>query len=384
MIKNKFLVSPAFIFLFAINFIFFSCFTSLNMLPAYLSSIGAGKAFIGFFMNVNSLETVLFVIIFGRYSNMINKKFALIAGFSIFIISLLLMFMFSGNLLVLLCLRIIGSVSYVFGYTLITNIFFEIIPVETRTSSIALFGISGILSNPFGAFLGETVLKGLHPRYLFLLAACLAVTELIMFIFLKIKKNAANPESSTLRNVLKIKKIRPFIINAFITGGLFSVFVSFIPRFTLERIGVSTLSLYFVSFSTVAVIGRIFFSGFIDGIERKKMIIIALITMFISLVLMLFLFNKYELLLIGLFHGIGHSIMYPVLNTSVLDCGEDDQKAILNNTFILFYTLGGIVLATVLGFIGDIFDTVSIFISMICVIIISSIITVKYFYSRHS
>jgi predicted MFS family arabinose efflux permease len=376
MLKNKLFYSPLFILLFAVNFFFFSCFSSMNMLPAYLSSLGAGKGFIGLFMNINSLEIVIFVLIFGKYSNKINKKLSLVIGFFIFIISMIFMYLFFDNIIILFIFRIISSIAYVFGFTMITNILFEVLPVKIRTGGIALFGISGICSNPFGAFLGEKIIYKYHPKYLFLLAIGLALIELILLFIIKINHKSPYTESKTFGIILEKKYLKPLILNTIIIGGLFSIYSSFIPKFTLERLGFSTLSFYFISFSIVAIIGRLFFARSIDWMDRKLLICIALSSIIISLILMIFLFDKYLLLAIGFFHGIGHSILYPVLNTSFLDKGNDEEKAILNNSYIVFYTSGSIFLSTLLGVIGDITNTIAIFIIMTFFVILSMIVTI--------
>jgi MFS family permease len=165
------------------------------------------------------------------------------------------------------------------------------------------------------------------------------------------------------------------MLNAVVTGAMFGICASFIPKYTLEKFGYSNLSFYFFTFSTVAIIGRLFFSRHIDKISKKNLICFSLACMFLSLILLIFLHNREMLLIVGLFHGIGHSIMFPVLSTSFLDHGGVEEKAILNNSFIVFYTTGGVFFSTFLGFVGDAFGTLSIFISLSFIIMTAIILS---------
>ena len=56
-----------------------------------------------------------------------------------------------------------------------------------------------------------------------------------------------------------------------------------------------------------------------------------------------------------------------------LDHGTEDEKIILSNTYISINTFGNVVIATLLGFIGDAFGTVSIFIIMAFIVLVAII-----------
>ena len=76
--------SPTFFHLFFTNLFFFLGFASLYILPDHLNKLGASKTYIGFFMNIQSLELVIFVIFFGRFLNKIKRKNFIIIGFILF------------------------------------------------------------------------------------------------------------------------------------------------------------------------------------------------------------------------------------------------------------------------------------------------------------
>ncbi|OHD08452.1 MAG: hypothetical protein A2086_00745 [Spirochaetes bacterium GWD1_27_9] len=352
------------------------------MLPPYLSSIGATKGYIGFFMNINSLVLVFFVVIFGRFTSRIDQKKALFIGYLLFFISIISMFYFFDNLIMLLILRFVAAISFSFGYTMHSNIIFDIIPKEKRASSFALFGISGVMSNPVGSFIGELIIKRYHSKYLFILSAIFSAITIILVLFIKHKQKFQEfKEYLSFFDIIKRRQLLYLIVMALIFGGTFGIFASFIPNFSKERLGVANLSMFFIPFSIIIIFVRIFFSNLLDKHKKENIIFFSLFCMLAPMVGILFLSSKYQLLLMGGFYGISHGLLFPTLSTAFVNSGKESEKIILNNTFITVNTFGIVFFSTILGFVGDIFTTISIFITMsvlIFVLIVISLFKKKY------
>ncbi len=66
----------------------------------------------------------------------------------------------------------------------------------------------------------------------------------------------------------------------------------------------------------------------------------------------------------GFLYGLGHAILYPVLNTIFVNSGRENEKYTLNSIFISFYTMGNFLISGALGYVGDLFGVNSIYISM--------------------
>lgn len=359
--------SSTFILLFFANLTFFSGHASLNMLPAYLkNSLGASSGYIGFFMNVNSIAMILFVALFGVYSNKIDKKKSLLIGFALFIASMVIMFFNSDKLGILLAARFLATPSYAFGFTMFTNIIFDILPKGKRSSGIALFGISGIMSNPIGAFLGEKVVGILEYKYLFIMGALFMLIAFLCVMIFKEKEHYHKDKISlTFWEVLSDKRIIPYAITAFIFGGVFGVFNSFIPIYTQEIVGLANLSYFFIPFAVSAIISRLFLTDFLDYFPKKNIIQIGFGFALISLILILFLKTNEFLIVIGIFYGFGHSLMFPTFSSAYVNMGKEEEKIIRSNTYIALNTFGTIALSSLFGLVGDIFGTRYIFISTV-------------------
>jgi predicted MFS family arabinose efflux permease len=375
--KKNLYLSATFIQIFILYFCYFTGYSALNLLPPYLTSIGAGKGFIGFFMNVPALEILLFVLVSSRFSNKINKKKALIYGYILGIFSALLMFIFNGNLVILLVLRILAGISYVFSFSMVANFVFDLFPKEERAAGIALFGVSAVISTPVGTFLAENIIYNFHPKYLFLLVASFHLITLIIMLFLKEPRHDyKGKESKTFFMILKRKELLQLFLIAMIMGGVMSVFITFIPNYASEKIGRANLTLFFLSSAFVAIIMRTFLKKLFDRITKIQLITFALSCLCIALFFMLFLSREYQLVIIGFIYGFGYSILHPVLSSSCVECGAEDEKIILNNTYLSVNTFGNVSITTSLGFLGDIFGITFIFIAAIIIVAIGIIISI--------
>ncbi|MCK4798470.1 MAG: MFS transporter [Spirochaetes bacterium] len=365
------LFSPTFFHLFFTNLFFFLSLACLYILPDHLNKLGASKTYIGFFMNIQSLELVIFVVFFGRFSNKIDRKLFIIIGFVLFFVSMFFMFLFCDNLILLLVFRSISSVAFAFGFTLIFSLVYDVIPPNKRRGGAAIFGISGVVSSPIGAFLGERILKHFDVQYLFVLASIFSLISIILALFIKERVSVhKGKDSITIWEIVRKKELAPLIFIALIHGGAFSTFASFIPSFSKERLGVANLSRFFIAFSVIAISTRLFFFKLIEKISKKILIIFSLSFMAIAMLIILTLRSKWELFLVGFAYGIGHSIIFPTLSSSFINIAKEEEKIIFNNVFLTFYTLGLVALSTGLGFVGDIFKTSSIFFTMCLIILI--------------
>lgn len=385
---NKSFITPAFLLLFIENLLFFTSQTSLNTLPAYLTSVGASKSFIGFFMNINPLMLVVSVVFFSRWMNKIPQKKQLLTGFVLQFIAMLLMFFFYQNLNLLLACRFIASIAFVAGFTVHTAVALALIPPDKRTGGLAVFGISGILANPIGSFIGELILKTGHPQYMFLVSAGIILLAAFCLFKLQTDSEEKSESATTFWDILRRKEMSVLMITAFSFGGAWSVLNTFIPGLSLDRFHGVYLSTFLFAFSLIAIVSRAFYSGFVDKMPEKRLLLFSLTCIFISLIGTMLINRPWQFLIVGVIYGAAHAIIYPVLSAVFVNSGRKSDKIILSNTFIACYTFGNVGITTILGFIGDSFGTLSIFICMAAIIALCIPLVfrtkIRKYKSRHS
>lgn len=360
------LFNGPFILVFLANFCFFASSASLNMLPPYLEKLGASKAWIGLFQNIGALAVVLAVVLASPLLSSLPKKRSLIIANAISATALLAMFFVPGNLSALLILRLLTGFSFICGFTMNANIAFSLIPRQSRAGGIAIFGISGVLSNPVGSFIGERLVHVFPYSSLFLLGAFFALSAVVITLFFPASADTHSKKSTPhYLAVLSRKEVWPILFGGFVVGGAFSTHATFLPSLSIQRLGFSNLSLYFAAFAATAITIRILGAGLFAPGREKKLVTLALGFVAAAYAQTLSLTLPFQLVISGVLYGIGHSILYPVLSTSLVHSGPESERDTLNNAYIGTYTIGSVGLASLFGGLGDITrNTPVIFIAM--------------------
>lgn len=350
--------------LFVENFFFFSSHAALNSLPVYFSQLGLSHAFTGFFMNIHVFGLVVFVVFFSQFTERIGKKRMILFSYTLAFFAFVFMFFFSTDLVGLVVFRLVSSLSYAVGFTVNAALAFDILPPEKRSGGIALFGVSGILSNPFCSFLGGYVFH-FSPAFLFLLAALFTLLAIGVSFFLPEKTYLfQDTRVKHFFHVLKRRHLWLYFFLAVVLGGAFSSLATFIPQQTLERFGVSLLTEYFGAYSFMAIVCRFLFAPWLDRISGEKLLFAGFFLAGLAMLNTAFVYLPWQVLVTGMLYGLAHTILYPVLSAFVVKKSQEVEKYTTNSAFIGFYTLGGLVISSVLGVIGDIFRTRDIFLGM--------------------
>ena len=348
------LFSKPFISLFIQNFFILASINVLNVLPDHLAAVGASKTYIGLYMNITSLVMVLLAIPLSDHTDRFGRKRLMIWGYITALFSLAGSFFLSDKLIALVVLRIAGSLLFCLAFTVQTAEMFGRLPRERRFSGMAIYGISGLLANPLGTFLGEALNDSLGPRWLFAAAFAFTVAGLIPAISHTFhERNDDNRESVSFMNLAKRKELRPLFMFSFLLGGAWAVFATFLVNMTRERLGVATITGFFTSFSIVAIFIRLFLGRQLEQLSPRLIISICFPLEMIAFALTFFLRSTAMLPLIGIIYGTGHSIMYPLVSSLFVNSGHDADRLGLNNLYSAINQAGGIAAAVFLGAVAD-------------------------------
>jgi MFS family permease len=373
-IKSKGFFSYKFFFIFLINLCFFLSFASLAILPKHLEELGATATYIGFFTNSTGIMLIFFVITMKRLLQKIKRKHLLLTGFFLSLAAVILMHFFYNNLIMLLILRFITGTAYALGFALLFSYIYDIVQPEKRRGSVAVYGISGLISSPIGSLLSEYIFKKFGPQYLFLLSAAFFSLALLLMFFLKSDMPFRGITKS--RNIITILKKRGIKRHAYfgmLLGGAYGVFVSFIPIASAAKIGEANISLFFIAYALIAVTIRLLSFKRIDSIPSRLLFFIAFSALTIAMFLLIFLESFVLLFIIGFIYGIGHSLLFPTLSACFVSRAKEEEKVVFNNIFLGYYTSGLLFFPTVMGIVGDLVSTDTIFACMV-VILFSGII----------
>jgi len=367
--KGRFSLSEraSFWMLFVSNFFIFASHNILGNLPVYLQRLGMNHTFIGFFMNMNALGLILFVVVFGHKAERWGKKTLLLFAYMLEIMGYVGMFFFARHVGMLVVFRLVNSLSFAVGFTVNAALAFEFLPREKHTSGIALFGISGILSNPIAVFVADRVVALASERMVFVVAALFALMALVTMIPMREGRQEIR-EDGHFFAVLFRRELVPFFLLGMMLGGAFSVFVTFLPTATERIFGVSRLSLYLTAYAVTAILFRIFVSERIAKVNGKRLLAVGFALIGLAMVNACFLRVLPQVAMVGVLYGVAHSIVYPLLSSTVVRKSLPRDTYLVNSVYIVSYIFGSIVISTIVGRIGDIWGEGWIFFWMAVVV----------------
>lgn len=366
--------TKTFILVFFLNMSFFLGINCLKILPAYLENLGASKVYIGFFMNFKSLTLIAYVLFLGKFLGNINRKKPLLTGYLIFFACLIGMSFFYQNLSMLLVFMILASVNFAIGFTMHVAIIHAIIPDNKRVGLFALFGISGLASNPIAAFISERFYLSLPESFIFFppLFFCI-ITIIILFLIPDqgVGRTAKSKENLNFTDVLKTRGITPFVISAMIFGGAFGTFATFIPNLTRHALKEVNIFYFFTGFAVIAICIRIITVNFIDDLPKHTLIVTGLFSILVACILAFFLSALWMLFIIGLLYGIGHGLLFPTISSAFVSLAPEGKKHNYSDAFLCTHIFGGFFLTTLIGLVGDLFSVSYIFLSMAFIVLVT-------------
>ncbi len=370
-------VTGAFVSLFIQNFLAFSGFNAYNVIPDYLAGLGASKAYIGLFVNLPALALVVLVVPLSRYADAVGRKKLVLAAYASVLAASAASFAFAPDFVALLLLRALGTLMFCIVFTIQTTEAFGLIPRERRVSGMAIYGISGLLSNPVSAFVAERLAAGPGGRWIFLAAFGFHAAGLVLALAYRFHEPGTAADPVKMLGLLGRKNLAPLFVLTFLLGGAWAVFSTFLANLTRERLGEVNVSLCFVAFSAVAVVIRVVFGSAMERRSARALVSLSYALLAAAFLLSFGLRSSAFLVPIGVLYGTGHSVLFPLLSTLFVNAGHDGERLALNNLFSAANTLGSIVTAVALGAAADLFGVGAIFLAM--VILCAAMVPVGWF-----
>lgn len=357
-------LSPAFVRLFVMNLAFFTGLNVLSVLPDHLAGLGASKTLIGLFMNLNSLAMVLLIIPFSRLADRIGRQRLTMAGFGLGALCHLAAFVFPQDLGLIFLARLGGSLAFICGFTVTFVEALELIPAANRAAGVAIFGISGLLSNPLGAMIGEAWLGAGQPGALFLMTSLLWVLVVVLAWWHRWHPGHGDKGPVSLPALARLPGVARLMVLSLWAGGAFAVCASFIANLSRERLGEVRISLFFGASALVGLAFRLFFARLLDRLDRRLLLTVCFGLFAVSYGLAMFLHDSWFLGLMGLVFGLATGMIYPLLTALFVAAGAEHQKLGLNSLATSTNTLGNLVFALLLGGVGDLGGTTVLFLAM--------------------
>jgi len=357
-------LNKRFILLFIQNFCIFCSFAVMTVLPDHLARIGASKTYVGLFMNINSLALVILVVPLSRYADRIGRKRLILSGYALALVSAVLSFFFYESLGILGLLRVLGVLLFCAVFTIQGTEAFGLFTRERRMSGMAVFGISGMSSNPVGAFIGERLIEGPGVPWLFVAVFILGAVGMAIAAFYPYHEPGRGERPTSIMKLARGPELAPLFALSFMLGGAFTVFSTFLANMTRLKFGTVRISPFFLFFSVVAILIRIFLTSLVEGTSPRRITSFCFALIAVAFLLTFGLRDPYMLAPIGLLYGMGQALRFPLVSTLFVNAGRDEDRLGLNNLFSGVNTLGGIVSAVLMGVVADLAGVPAVFLVM--------------------
>ena len=351
------LYTPAFWAMALANLCHTASFSAFFLLPLYILEHGGNQGDIGVVMGVFALASAASRPWVAEMIDRIGRKRSYTLGSIIMVVSPFLYLGIHDPLgsayLPFLLLRALHGVGLAICFTAVFTFMADILPQDRLNEGIGMFGISGLIGIAIGPVVAETTLKHFGFFGLFLTAGVLAMVAL----FVHQPLQESNQDRS---ETIKTTFFGLFKREKFIVVGLLSLLFGFglagtggfVAPLAEER-SLGFISVYFFCYSGGAIAVRFIGGWLADRLGENRILPYSILLYMAGLFLLPFTYNQATLCAAGILSGIGHGLLFPLLNTMAV---HDEPAAVRGKATGIF--TGGIDTgifagSLTLGYIGD-------------------------------
>ena len=352
------LYTPAFWAMALANLCHTASFSAFFLLPLYILEHGGNQGDICVVMGIFALSSAISRPWVAEMIDRIGRKRSYTLGSILMVVSPFLYLGIHDPLgsayLPFLLLRAVHGVGLAICFTSVFTFMADILPRDRLNEGIGMFGISGLIGIAIGPVFAEIMLEPFGFSGLFIVAGILSGISLIIHQPLKESAPTGEEESdpTTFFGLFRREK--------FIVVGLISLLFgvglagsgNFVAPLAEER-NLGYISFYFFCYSGGAITIR-FINGWLSGKFGENRILPYSIVLYMAgLFLLPLAYNQAVLCVAGVLSGIGHGLIFPLLNTMAVR----DERASIRGKATGIFTGGidsGIFAGSlILGYIGD-------------------------------
>jgi MFS family permease len=308
-------LSPAFVRVIAANFCFFLTFASFFLLPLHIRALGGSERTIGLVMGTAGVAGLAVVLVAGWLLDRFGRRPFLLGGLATMSLSSLAFLWIDRIGPALFLVRGVQGLAFAAGFNAASTLAVELAPVARRVTALGLFGVSTLTTHAIAPALGEVLVAHAGFPALFVAAAACSAVGFIVALPL-------NPPPLHLhRSSARLEPTRA-LLAAFATiaccGIAFGSVITYVPTFVadehLGRVGV-----FFLSYTTAAVLSRVFGGQLGDTLERRTVILPMIGLLTVSIASLAMIHTVAMLAMVGMAFGLAQGLSYPTLNAFAID-----------------------------------------------------------------
>ncbi|QTD41998.1 MFS transporter [Sporosarcina sp. Te-1] len=351
--ENQRIFNKSFLFIFISNFLIFIGFEMLlPILPAYMVSLDASPFQVGL---VTMLFTIGAVLIrpFVGYFLIDNKRKALAIGASAMLMIITLVYPSLNIIWMFLLLRFFHGTAWGVSTTVNSTIAVDSIPKSRLGEGLGYFSISTTV----GAIIAQSLGIFIYGFYSFdIVIWSSVILSLLAFTALLFVKSPApiKREKEPFRffdMIFEKSAWFPALLTVISSLG-FGAIITFLVVFG-EQQNLDNIFLFFLVNATVSTLLRPYTGKWYDRKGPWSIIIVSAILGFLSLVVLSFSTNDFQLIISAILFGVGYGTVMPCLQTLAVQNVSEEKSGVANATFFSSFDVGVGVSAFILGILAE-------------------------------
>ncbi|MBI2368924.1 MAG: MFS transporter [Deltaproteobacteria bacterium] len=179
---------------------------------------------------------------------------------------------------------------------------------------------------------------GFTPFFLF--AAGLAVLALLMLgILPDTPRPKAEGAAGGVLRLLAQPQLTTALIATLVFGANMAAVFTFVPTFA-QSVGIVRIGLFYLTYTTAAVLVRVFGGRLSDVAGRRRVILPGLLLLALGTLLLTGVASLTALALVGVLNGVAHGILYPALSAYIIDAVAPPDRGRAVGVFSASFLLG--------------------------------------------
>ncbi len=236
---------------------------------------------------------------------------------------------------------------------------FDLLPRGREGEAMSVFSLCGMGPASIAPLFGELIIKHSGFTAFFLSAVALVAVGVVLTTMLPDDRVKHHEHHETERGpsylaLMRDMKLQPLWVVTLLFSLAISSRLSFVAPFAYER-GIATVGVYFVIYSLVGVVIRIFGRRVLDRVGFGRVLVPSLVILAIGMALIAGTGHAGVLEIAAAIGGVGHGYLYPALSAMVI--ARTDIKAMGRSSSIYtsLYDAGTMAGPYLLGIVGEYF-----------------------------
>ncbi len=334
-------------------------FSAFFLLPLYVMEQGGGQGDIGMVMGIFAMASAVCRPWISSMIDRIGRKRSYTLGSILMVVAPLLYTTLHDPLgadyPLFILLRLVHGVGLAICFTAVFTFMADILPRDRLNEGIGMFGISGLLGIAIGPVLAEATLARYGFPGLFLVAGALAGTALLAHQPLKeshTRQITADDNHISFFSLLRREKFIVVGLLSLMFGVGLAATGSFVAPLAEER-GLGYISVYFFCYSGGAIAIRFVGGKIADEVGERTILPYSILLYIAGIFMLPFTYNPFILWIAGALSGIGHGLLFPLLNTMAVRDEPGDLRGKATGIFTGGIDTGIFAGSLILGYIGD-------------------------------